>query len=485
MDASVTLNYGFLDDSGVEKLSITFELPGRGSSSLKRLKVQERLAETEFTVSFSFFVLVSKNVPFFQEKKNGEWVQGCAWFFDCNSLKIVVDSSGFQESPVVNATENLQKDGCCVFCVAKPIIHGVQSMLKVCAPQGYLAKRRKLLRQSVASPSPLSFSPSVEIVTLSDPGVISEGSGSTLRTSSSPSPAPLSPHSSVPLQYSEYQASEEVSGINFFSLPSLRCRDNESIFRSFSKSGSSAGLPPSNYTPFVDERNRSDVVLSLLLPPTGSIERTGNVLQNIFYKLAVLPAESLPISRSIDTPERLSEEKSYQSGQLVHHQPYIVGGTRSNKEIICNSSWNVQAVLTSSDSFSELLELAVHFDSTLARPDAIFSSFLREEAVIQGRSVVVAACKHLRCGDFFIDFLAQRPTFVPSEDEIYELVNKLCASGALPHLTSKTLDQYVHQMELCHSHIFKLSEEEIEDFQMTLWSALRRFILKEEIYYFI
>lgn len=485
MNASVALNYGFLDDSGAEKLSITFELPDRSSSSLKPIKVQERVAETEFTVSFSFFLLVSKNVSFFQEKKNGEWVQSCTWFFDRNSLKIVVDSSGFQESQVMNATENLQKDDCCVFSVPKPIMHGVQSMLKVYAPQGYLAKRRKLLRQSVASPSPLAFSPSLEIVTLSDPGVISEASGSTLRTSTSPSPAPLSPRHSLQLPHSGFQGSEENSGINFLSSPFLRCQGNESIFKSFSKSDNYAGLPSVSCTPVVDDHNRSDVVVSLPLPATGVIERTGNILNDIFYKLAVFPAGSLPISRSIDLPDCLSEEKSYQSGELAHLHSYEVEGTCSNKEIVYNPSWNVQAVLTFPDSLSEPLELAVHFDSTLTRPGTIFSCSFKEQSVIQGCSVVVAACKHLRCGDFFIDFLALRPTFVPSEEVIYEGISEICASGVLPHLASKTLDQYVHEMELRHSHIFKLSEEEIDSFQMSLWSALRQFILKDENFFFL
>lgn len=483
-DAAI-LNYSYWEDSRAEILSITFQLPVKTTSSVARIKIQDVVSGTKFSVDFSFISLVSKNLATLQEKKSGDWVQHCTWRFDENKLTILVNSAGFREEQPIHSTSTsistkIENNLCRVFFVPKPIVNGVQSMLKIYAPQGYLEERRKLLRQNRLSSSPPAVRPPHEEVPPTGSDAVIERSSSACY-SSSDSPSPLPPSYTL-LRHLGREEADRRWWTDSTSFSFLRGEDYELLCTS-QRTSTNSLYDTSQWgkqSCAVDDHNHSDVVLSLVLPISGVVKKSGYVLESIFYWVAARHDQAEAISTKTKTPDFLLLAEPPTRHEIEDHLDFVDEGILNDGEEASSfPCYNVQAVVTASDSITGSLELNIHFDSTISWPSMRFSRSTQEGSAGRCLPVVVAACKHLRCGDVLVDFVAQRSILYPSEDEVYEEINEIRASGALPNLTTETLDQYVRHIELRYSLIFNLSDEEIEDFQMILWSALRRCVFDE------
>lgn len=472
----MTLNYCHASDTGIETLSISFQLPVKTCSSVAPIKTQAIVPNTKFTVDFSFISLVSKNLSTFQQKKNGEWVEHCTWFFKENILTIEVDSAGFREGHLlkVSPIAKVEKDSCRVFFAAKSIVEGVQSVLKVFAPKGYLEERRKTLRQSESSCSPPAPAPVHVAGPQPDTGVAREFSYST--SSSRESPSPFPPFS---LDHRSGKVEGQLWGINSISSSAVyEACDLWTNSKSKSYFYNSVDQNSNKRCCFVDESNPRDVVLSVRLPNSRVAEETGHALEHIAFNLVVIPAQSHGISTTSEsTGSSLSEKPSSTSDADGQFGAVGCFAFERNAEV-CSPWYNVKAVLAATGSVSEPLELKVHFDSTVSRPCMAASRSALGNGTSRCRFVVIAECKDLRCGEILLNFGANRCIVFPSEEEVYAQIKEIHLSGALPRLTTETLDQYARHMEMRNSLIFNLCEEDIEDFQMILWSALRRYALE-------
>eukprot|EP00796_Vickermania_ingenoplastis_P008386 gene8386-5874_t len=123
----------------------------------------------------------------------------------------------------------------------------------------------------------------------------------------------------------------------------------------------------------------------------------------------------------------------------------------------------------------------VHFDSTQHRPGVMKESRPLSARVgqtsIRRRMITVAECNGLHCGGLSIDLYVRRSVEMPTEDELYNELQRMLKDNQtkLP-LDASSVEYYTDALESRFRHLLELSEEDIEEFHLMLWSAVRRCI---------
>lgn len=249
-----------------------------------------------------------------------------------------------------------------------------------------------------------------------------------------------------------------------------------------------------DHTLSIYDENPSSVLLTLDLPE-GSFTNasfSGSVATSLFFTLSVQKVLS---SQKTDSAANVMQEGSLEAGNIAHTFNVHLSVKKKMEEIEEKSSkQNAHRSLAKEEPCSCL---SIYFDATQVCPTALRQSSPPESSNLRSgsassleatlrRTVVVAQCNSVIEKMYRVVLLVTAPVYVPQESEVYAEVKELISRNAVenPSTTPQPndilgIDRCIQRIEAKYPSVFQLPEDEIEEFQLFVWSAVRQAIIDQ------